>query len=111
MEGRLWIGAAAVALLASLPASARDRQASYLVTVTNHRAAAVDKLAFAAAGAEHGSPNLLRHPLASNATVKLHVSGPEGVCSFVVAGLFADGTEIYGEGLNLCVDRTVSLVD
>ncbi len=111
MAARTSIGAAAFALLATVSAGASEKQATYVVSVTNHRTSAVQQLAFAATGAEHGSPNLLKHPLAHNATVKVHVRGPEGVCSFVVAGLFADGTEVYGEGLNLCVDRTVSLVD
>lgn len=111
MAARTSIGAAALALLGTVTAGATEKQATYVVSVTNHRLSAVQKLAFAATGAEDGSPNLLKHPLVHNATVKLHVSGPEGVCSFIVAGVYADGVEVYGEGLNLCVDRTVSLVD
>ena len=108
--------ALAVACLAPAPLLAQTAKAkpaaavSLKVTVTNGREAPVTTLAFTGAGASQ-SANLLKQPLPPGKSIVLMVKTTKGACMFDIAGSFADEQEIAGEGIDLCKDNKLTLVE
>jgi hypothetical protein len=107
--------ALAVACLAPAPllaqtAKAKPAAVSLKVTVTNGREAPVTTLAFTGAGASQ-TANLLKKPLPPGKSIVLTVKTTKGACLFDIAGSFADEQEIAGEGIDLCKDNKLTLVE
>jgi hypothetical protein len=90
--------------------AAKPAAVSLKVTVTNGREAAVNTLAFTGAGASP-SANLLKTPLQPGKSIVLTVKTTKGACMFDIAGAFADEQEIAGEGIDLCKDKKLTLVE
>lgn len=91
-------------------APAKPAAVSLKVTVTNGREAAVNTLAFTGAGASQ-SANLLKTPLQPGKSIVLTVKSTKGACMFDIAGAFADEQEIAGQGIDLCRDKKLTLVE
>lgn len=103
---------AAIAMGSCAPsAAAAPKSVSYVVTVTNHRSSALTTLGFGADGSRSEPANLLKAAIKSGATAKVTVRAPPGSCSYSVVGRYEDGTDLFASGLNLCEDRTLTLVD
>jgi hypothetical protein len=90
--------------------AAKPAAVSLKVTVTNGREAAVNTLAFTGAGASQ-SANLLKTPLQPGKSIVLTVKTTKGACMFDIAGAFADEQEIAGQGIDLCRDKKLTLVE
>jgi len=90
--------------------AAKPAAVSLKVTVTNGREAAVNTLAFTGAGASQ-SANLLKTPLQPGKSIVLTVKSTKGACMFDIAGAFADEQEIAGQGIDLCRDKKLTLVE
>jgi hypothetical protein len=90
---------------------AAPKTVSYVVTVTNHRSSPVTTLGFGPEGSQSEPRNLLKAPIRTGATAKVTVRAMPGVCSFSVVGRYEDGTDLFASGLNICEDRTLTLVD
>ena len=90
--------------------AAKPAAVSLKVTVTNGREAVVNTLAFTGAGASQ-SANLLKTPLQPGKSIVLTVKTTKGACMFDIAGAFADEQEIAGQGIDLCRDKKLTLVE
>lgn len=110
--GLLGAAALSIATLSAAEAAPKAKAGGALkITVTNKRTVAITSLGFLAPGAETGGKNLLKKPLPSGKSIVLTVPAKKGECVFDILGSYADEIEISGSGMDVCKDKTLTLVD
>lgn len=111
--GSLMIAAAGLGLaglLAAQPAAAQRAKPNQQVTVTNLRSAALNTLEIATTGDQPRLVAKLGKPLAPGKSATLKLNKPAG-CSYFVLARFEDAVESDSEGMDLCRDRVIRLLD
>jgi hypothetical protein len=99
---------------AATPAAAKAKAkkpaapAKVEVVVTNKRAVALTALLASTSGSPDSDK--IAGPLAAGKKTVIHIS-PGKDCLFDLRGLYADGTSTVADGVDLCKDKTINLVD
>lgn len=104
---RSFAAAGLVSILSAMPAAALPTK----LKVTNHRGSPVLNLRLEEPGTKGDAKNLLKAPLAPGETVEVSFTPGKGKCVYNVRGVFQDGEPVQGDGLDICKDHNLTLVE